>query len=175
MMKKIHILFFIMSVGIVAKAQTLSPQVISSGGNYGSSSVGTISYTIGQPSAVTTATSSNAILTQGFQQVDNLSTGISQVSANVLNNMLLYPNPASNLINLKCNFIKAGNLQAIIFNSLGQQIKTIQNIACIANTESVTSFNTQAFAVANYILYLKFTDENGVITEGNLKFTITKN
>ena len=174
-MKKIYIVIILLSVCRMANAQTLSPQAISSGGNFGTSSSGTLSYTIGQPSVVTTATSANVILTQGFQQVDNPSTGISQVTANVLNNMLLYPNPAANTIKLKYNFSKAGNLQAIIYNAVGQQINTMQNIACAANTESVSSFNTQALAAANYILYLKYTDENDLITEGNLKFTITKN
>ena len=94
-MKKIKLLLLLLLAAGWARAQTLTPTVVATGGNYAfAASVGSLSQTVGQM-AVTTLSASTAILTQGFQQpVPDVSTGISELSGAGAE-IKLYPNPVS--------------------------------------------------------------------------------
>jgi hypothetical protein len=110
------------SIGILlafcSKAQTNSPTVIASGGDYFVAGSFTNSFTIGEMAMVSTATTGSFILTQGFQQPAASATGI------VENNHFLefseYPNPSNGSINLDYSMISSGKVRTEVYNALGQ-------------------------------------------------------
>jgi hypothetical protein len=67
--------FVSISIAVVSEAQTLSPSVIASGGSFRTAGGYSISYTMGE-AVVATADNGSHFLTQGFQQPNDLSTGI---------------------------------------------------------------------------------------------------
>jgi hypothetical protein len=65
-MKKLIVILFMLIPGLIS-AQTISPEVIASSGNYFSNSAGSLSWSFGEP-IIKTFDKSEAALTQGFHQ-----------------------------------------------------------------------------------------------------------
>jgi gliding motility-associated-like protein len=62
-----RVLFLLTCLPVSCFAQTLTPTLVGSGGGYGTTPSMSLSYSVGEP-VITTATGSNGIITQGFQQ-----------------------------------------------------------------------------------------------------------
>lgn len=71
-MKRISVLFFAVITSLTLSAQSVSPDVIASSGDYFEGSNVSLSWTLGEL-AVETYTAGNFVLTQGFQQPINVS------------------------------------------------------------------------------------------------------
>ena len=99
-----------------AKAQTLSPEVISTSGAFYANNTGILSQTVGELAMVQTFTNSTAILTQGFQQLIDTLTGITELENN---HIVIFPNPANDILYIK---LPPGEYSLIIYNSIGQEI-----------------------------------------------------
>ena len=97
-MKKLKLLLLGILVGHIGYSQTLSPEVYATSGDYFTNTNGTLSWTLGE-SFTETYSSINNKLTQGFQQSNYF---ISSVEENINNDfsVFVYPNPASNFINI---------------------------------------------------------------------------
>jgi len=173
-MKKTVLLYFSIFLSPMLIAQQLTPQAISSSGGFVSNNAGMLSYTIGQPVAVSTLSVSGNILTQGFQQVDNPSSGVSNVTADVLNSMTLYPNPATQRVQLKYNFKESGMLLVTVYNTLGQQIKVLPTSPCTANITSTMDIDVATLPAATYYVQLRYTTDKNISTRGDLKFVVIK-
>jgi len=103
-----------------ANSQTISSDVISSGGGYFVNSYSSMSITIGE--TVTETISNNGItLTQGFQQNDYNITEIEELNTENIN-VTIFPNPATDLINLKLVAEYSENLSFEIFDITGREI-----------------------------------------------------
>jgi hypothetical protein len=74
--KKLYfVIVIVLCAGTYSHAQTLSPQVVASGGNFISSSAGSVSSTVGEP-VTTTISGGGNYLTQGFQQPTDIVNGL---------------------------------------------------------------------------------------------------
>jgi len=122
--------YFLIQVGIVLMilisnagitAQQLSPGVISTCGGFYSNTAGMLSFTAGEMSAIETYTTSNAILTQGFQQVWELGTATSENHEDPFS-CVLYPNPSTGQFNLELNTARQGVVSIQIIDLLGREI-----------------------------------------------------
>ena len=107
-------------LAIHGHTQTLNPWVVSSaGGNYASSSA-TLSFTLAEMTMVQTFSSAGNILTQGFQQPEEGSVGISQSEISS-NRFLIYPNPTSGAFTLEFNSENENTVLVKLFNLIGQE------------------------------------------------------
>lgn len=98
-MKKILLLLFMVFCYTLVYCQSLNPTVIATAGNFYANANNSVSWTIGECIPETFSDSSNK-LTQGFQQ------GIYEIktAADFTENLLkinLYPNPATDFVNLE--------------------------------------------------------------------------
>jgi hypothetical protein len=114
------VLFFFMffSVGILS-AQTLFPEVYSCFGGYGENESVQLSWTVGEPLFTTVENDSN-ILTQGFNQtviVAEIITGMQDKTGFALN---IFPNPASDFINIKFLNERPENLYLFLIDLNGK-------------------------------------------------------
>ena len=66
-MKKVYT-FILLLYALSAGAQSTTPTVVASSGGFFSNTAGMLSFTVGELAAVTTLSSPNNYLTQGFQQ-----------------------------------------------------------------------------------------------------------
>jgi hypothetical protein len=145
---KLFIATLISSAGLFygAKAQSLSPSVLSSSGSYFEAGSFSLSTTIGEP-LTETLTNSNNILTQGFQQPDY--TVISNIEEAYLPqlNIKVYPNPADKQLYMLVSTKENANAYLTLTDIQG---KTILQETITYN--SLKSIDISALAQGSYML-----------------------
>ena len=144
-------------VATAVNAQSLTPTVVASGGTYASNGTNSLSYTVGEV-AVTTLGASSHYLTQGFQQPDDKSVGITSLEFNNLQ-VKLYPNPASETLNLwiKCDNDVCGRLRVSIHDLLGRELAVPGEVLNNGN-EKLFAFDVKNLAASMYFVRLQ--DDN---------------
>ncbi len=155
-MKKILLLLFACCASDVLLAQSsITPTVISTQGDYFTSSSGTVSWTLGEIVTETLITSGNG-LTQGFQQPD-LRTGIyvKEIDGNILS---VYPNPTMDDVVIDLSKMKAGEYQLTVIDIAGNLIST-KTFSGGAN-ENVIHLSFQNYASGTYLLVINNSKSN---------------
>ena len=155
-MKK-HILYiFALSFAVCASAQTLSPSVIASAGYYATSGGVSLSYTVGELAAVQTFSSPSVILTQGFQQPNDILNGLLDVEKGADGAFSVYPVPALTNLWYGYEFNEAGKVEVSLFNIIGQKMDYSFN-ETYDSGKLIHSFDCSTYASGAYILSVKFT------------------
>jgi hypothetical protein len=158
-MKKTFFVFALCASALFTQAQSLSPQVIASAGDYYDNGTISLSWTLGEP-AVETYTSANLILTQGFQQPELLTVGIKNTKKeNLFAN--LYPNPTFKTIKLDLKYSNSSTLNVQLMNTLGQIIKT-ENFDVVKNQLNNYQLDLDGLSAGMY--QIRLTD-NGKLVE----------
>ncbi len=149
-MKKLSILILLMLVAFFTNAQSITPEVVSNGGDYYSNSNCSIAWTIGEP-MVETAVGTNNTLTQGFHQglytLVNIEKQINNTEIKV------YPNPTSDYINIDINGANSSDYKIQLFDNLG---KLLIN----KSYENSKQVSLQKYAKSTYYLKVLNTKEN---------------
>lgn len=148
MLRVILFLFLFLGSIHVMSAQSLSSKVVASGGGFTTGSSGSLQFTIGEPS-ITTYVKSAAILTQGFEQGTLKGSGSSLVSFSIPGlNVTLYPNPASDFVELNVEAPYGSKVDISIYNMLGEKIcdvPVINNGSAFQAANSVAGFSDGAY------------------------------
>ena len=140
-----------------SNAQSITPSVINSAG--GSATIGgnIYEYSVGEMVLINTMITANMTLTNGFLQPFKI--GVSAVNENfTLENLRVFPNPASHIINVEFPAIAKGALQITMYDLLGKQV-----YATNENVESGLSRSTidiSSLAAATYMLHISYTNAN---------------
>ena len=108
----------ILSLSTIAQVKQ---EVIASAGGYNAASNISISWTLGE-TIIPTFTSPNLILTHGFQQ-QIIITAIKENFENQVR-ITVYPNPASDVVNITFEEPLDGEVNLYMLNSLGKLVKT---------------------------------------------------
>lgn len=127
MVKQIICSISFAAISSMALAQSSSPEVIASGGDFFTGSNFTNSYTIGEMALVETYTTSGFILTQGFQQPADSTTGITPTTA--LNGFSVYPNPSNGNFSLQLQLDQALDFKIEVYDVLGKLLYTESQLA----------------------------------------------
>jgi hypothetical protein len=112
---------FMMLLCISMMAQTLTPQVISSSGGFYSGASATLSVTVAEMTMVETFSQPNNILTQGFQQPEQLTTAI-QENELAMGDVSIYPNPTNGQFIIGYNATNSASCLVQIFDMTGQVV-----------------------------------------------------
>jgi Secretion system C-terminal sorting domain len=120
--KKTYFLFTVFIIILnCTRAQTLSPNVNSSAGDYYSAGGYSLSFTVGEMTMVNTVSGGSSILTQGFQQPEDLFTLVPTIPVpGYLSE--LYPNPGNGHFHLSIETPRQTNLQIEIVDVLGKLV-----------------------------------------------------
>ncbi|RFM33011.1 T9SS type A sorting domain-containing protein [Chitinophaga silvisoli] len=102
-----------------AGAQVLNRQVTASSGGVGKVNDKDFQFTIGDL-ATTTLSKGSLLITQGFQQPEELPP-VDPGTKTVLN-MILYPNPAATSVKIEFDMVAANSVYLMIVNSSGQLV-----------------------------------------------------
>ncbi len=119
-MKRFYI-FILLLYAISAGAQSTTPTVVASSGGFFSNAAGMLSFTVGELAAVTTLSSANNFLTQGFQQPSDFGVFVPPVKDESFS-VSVYPNPSAGLFNLSVTATHNMMLQFSLYDMLGKQI-----------------------------------------------------
>ena len=123
-MKKTVLLVFIFFVVFITadNAQTNSPFVIASMGDFFSGSNFSNSSTVAEMTMVETFTNSNFILTQGFQQTYDIPTSAPSLIENGNDALTVFPNPTTGFFNVIYELPMAAKVNVRLYNALGATI-----------------------------------------------------
>ncbi len=162
--KSILVLGAVISFCGYTQAQSVSPDVIASAGDFYSNASGSISWTLGEPMGET-YTSANNILTQGFQQPWDFGTAVAPGQTPV--NADAFPNPTNDIVNIQFGDNSSGLYVIEVFNTLGQNVTAVQFTATPSSRTSVSLYD---FADGVYFITVRKADGTETST-----FKINKN
>ena len=140
----ISILFYACSM-----AQSITPFVIASTGNFSTAANFTLSSTLGEV-MVTTETGANNILTQGFQQPAIPVTSVQQIDQDGTL-ITVYPNPAIDHLTVEISSDKYDRFDIELFDLPGQEI-FVKYEEDQYSTTNIYTINTSALAPSIYLL-----------------------
>lgn len=125
MVKFLSIFSLVLGMGVVAKGQTVAPEVWASAGDFYKSASMSVTWTMGETVIETYAEpNENLILTQGFNQPTKLLTAIAEHPQNISPIFSVYPNPTSGILRIKLSKPYDRQVEVSLFNTLGQLIQS---------------------------------------------------
>jgi hypothetical protein len=138
-------------LGTMSYAQSIAPQSVNSSGTKMSQANGSLSFTVGELVVLSQTDSQGNTLGGGFTAGATLTTvSIQESDARVLD-INVFPNPSSNLVNIRINHAA---IEQVVVSITDLQGKEVYNgkYAGVANTIGI---NTTAYAPGTYVLSLK--------------------
>lgn len=105
------------------QAQSTTPQVVATGGDFYSNASGMLSLTVGELTAIETFSNGVGVLTQGFQQPEAQGVGVHPPEPGHLS-FSFWPNPARDQVWLQFSAPANGEMTVQLYNALGQQLSS---------------------------------------------------
>lgn len=153
-MRKPIFLGLFLGLPFLAAAQTSSPEVIASAGDYFSSAGLSNSYTVGELALVETYTTGTFMLTQGFQQPPDNLNGMAPVNQNA-NTMTVFPNPGNGLFFMDYNLEENAVVIVEAFDVLGQLVYSEQTNRSNGMQHHAVDISTQADGIYFFTCTIK--------------------
>lgn len=150
-MKHLLIIFSTFLCAYNLPAQSTERQVLGSAGNTSGTSNMMVSFTIGE-TFVQTQTSSNILLTAGYQQASDTNTS-SIKSLNKNYSLVLFPNPTKGISNLELMTSSSTNIKIIVYSALGAQISS-SLAQVLSNTKAGSQIDLTAQAKGVYYVHV---------------------
>jgi hypothetical protein len=171
-MKKIYLIASVLFCALFSNAQMLTPTVIASTGGFTSNANGSLSYTVGEMTMVQTFTANGNILTQGFQQPEDMTTGLLDLVQDEFGSFVVYPNPAVDNMSFGFQLPEAGKVQITLYDVLGQKISDVYHTS-YDNGKIVQQLNVSAYSAGMYMLSMSFvSDKDGKVHVSSKKFQV---
>ena len=123
-MKRYILILISMALMVPVGAQTLEPTVIASAGGYDEATGVSISWTLGEtiiPTFQDDPENPTIILTHGFQQ--QLIVTTLEDNLDILVNVTVYPNPASEILNIRFEEPLDGEVDLVLLTQDGRLVK----------------------------------------------------
>lgn len=156
-MKKFYSIILLLA-SLIAEAQSndqLRPNVIASSGAFFSNAAGMLSYTVGELAAVTTLSSTNNFLTQGFQQPSDFNVFVPSVDAQNFS-MNVFPNPSKGNFFITVKTPKDYSMTYSVFDMLGKLVIASDKKIFRGNATIPLDLTRQIVGI--YLLEIIFTD-----------------
>ena len=135
-------------------SQSLTPTVIASAGSYYESANLRLSYTLGEI-AVSTLSTTNLILTQGFQQPTLIISSVNDPDEFDWS-IIAYPNPVSDYLNVSFNFMDKQDIIIELSDITGKKVLFERYDGMIGKEEKSVSFSNLKSGI--YILNIYNTE-----------------
>jgi hypothetical protein len=165
LMKKILPFILIMSLTFGLRAQSIERYVIgSAGGTYFNGIDFEMDYTVGEI-AITTISNTSNTLTQGFQQPYGLTWVAVQEYSDNPSDIILYPNPIVDQLNISIQNAQTGVYRVMIFDVLGQLLVDDKTSAGFDGTAQL-NVNFDRYATGNY--FVRIMHEQKIIQTGKI-------
>ncbi len=137
--------------GACGYAQSIAPQSVNSGGSKMTQANGSLSFTVGELLILSQTDSQGNTLGSGFSSGATLTTlSIQETNTSVLD-VKVFPNPTSELINIKINYSRIDQILIIITDMQGKEVYSGK----YSGISNLIGINTASYDKANYILSIK--------------------
>ena len=156
-LKSFALLGTAMLIGTLSYAQSIAPQSVNSGGTKMTQANGSLSFTVGELVVLSQTDSEGNTLGGGFTAGATLTTAsIIETDATVLD-VSVFPNPTSDLVNIRINHSTIDQLIVSITDLQGKEVYNGK----YAGVSNVIGINTASYATGTYMLTLK--DKNNQV------------
>lgn len=157
------------SLNDVCSAQSLGPAILNAAGGSAAVSGNTHEWSVGEMVLVNTVTTTGLVVTQGILQPMLQVTGIHDNEL-ALEGMSIYPNPASNQLNIKFNIARDLDVVLKLTDISGreQYLKKIKS----HNGSALITMDFKPYASGVYLLQVATTDKTKTYTN---TFKVVKN
>ena len=135
-------------------AQTVTPQSINCNGSKMTQSNGSLSFTVGELVILTQIDNQGNTLSGGFTAGATLTTVSTKEPDISISDIKVYPNPTTDLLNIKVNHTKEKQLKVSLLDSYGKEIFN-ERYSGISNTIGI---NTKAISRGIYFLTIMNSD-----------------
>lgn len=152
----------------ICSAQSIGPATLNAAGGSAAVAGNTYEWSVGEMVLVNTVTSSGLVVTQGTLQPIIQGTGINDKSA--LAGLSIYPNPASDQLNIKFNIPRDLDVVLKLTDVSGraQYFKKVKN----HNGSALITMDFKPYAAGIYMLHIETTDKAKTYTN---TFKVVKN
>lgn len=157
-MKKHALLIFTIFGALSISAQSITPEVIASGGDHYVQTNAQLSFTIGEV-VIETVTATNSIITQGFHQPDGASNPGFESNLPAYLGVNIYPNPSADHITVELEN-NTMDLTIELFEMTGKLVAS-ERIPAFQNKVEI---DVSAFANASYLLSIHSKDKKHFAT-----------
>lgn len=141
----------IMGFCFATNAQSLDRQVIGSAGGFDSQGGYSLSFTVGEP-VVETAISGTLVLTQGFQQPDDIKVGVNDI-VKLEMDYSIFPNPTANQLTVQLSADEVVEVYISLHDMLGKELSQL-NRTVLVDGVTQQQYDLSSLAAANYMLIL---------------------
>lgn len=138
-------------------SQSAEQSVVSTGGNFNSSSNLSLSYTIGEP-VIQTFDSPDIILTQGFQQPIKITTTDIEEQEESTIGITAYPNPTTSRLVLELNTEQKRDVRLDVYDVSGKK-QAISSGSMTVKGNTTRELNFSKLSPASY--FIRVTTEDG--------------
>ena len=150
-LKPLSILGLALFFGNSSYTQSIAPQSVNSGGTKMTQANGSLSFTVGELVVLSQTDSDGNTLGGGFTAGATLTTvSIQETDAAVLD-VSVFPNPTSDLVNIRINH---SSIEQVVVSITDLQGKEVYN-GKYAGISNVIGINTASYATGTYVLSLK--------------------
>ncbi len=170
-MKRTYILMgvFVSLIGLPnARGQSIGPSTLNATGGTATIGGNVYDWSIGEMTMVSTFTGSSIIVTQGVLQPSSNTTAVH--NASLTDNLQVFPNPASSLVNLQYVSAAQGTLTYRLMDMTGKTI--MNNSTAVSQGVTVQQINIAALAAATYMLEVCVMTDG--MTRGTTSYKIEK-
>lgn len=150
-MRKLSLIITTLFITCIIKAQTVTPVVYSNQGGYSSLSQGSISWSIGEPVSESYSTPQR-IHTMGFHQPElSIISMIAEQGED--KNILVYPNPVKDQLNINLSGLEKGNYKVELIDNIGKLI--YQNETEVSESKNTFQLKVNEIAAGNYFIRIE--------------------
>jgi hypothetical protein len=149
--KPIALLVASILIGTISYAQSIATQSVNSGGTKMTQANGSLSFTVGELVVLNLTDSQGNTIGGGFTAGATLTTAsIQETDAEVLD-VSVFPNPTSDLVNIRINHSSIEQVVVFITDLQGKELYNGK----YAGISNVIGINTASYATGTYVLSLK--------------------
>jgi hypothetical protein len=171
-MRKQCLLVVMIGSALIAGAQSLSPEVVSTTGNFTSSAGGSISSTVGEP-VVTTLSSASHTVTQGFQQPNDIVSGLLDREKEASGAFSVYPIPATRELWFGYELPEGCTVDVSVYDALGRKMDFRFTEEYVSG-KSIHSLDCNLYAAGHYMLSIVYITKDSQRNVMSKKFQIVQ-
>ncbi len=113
----------LLAIALLISSSSIAQNSINTTGNTTVTPIMEHTYSIGEMAVINTATSSNVIITHGLlQPTESSNATIAYTPMAVLQEVQVYPNPSSSIVNTTFTIAQAGDVSISILDQTGKQV-----------------------------------------------------
>ena len=139
-------------------AQSTGPATLNAAGGATTIGATALEWSIGEMTMVSTFATSGIVVTQGVLQPADVTLGV-PVNKGLPGAIRVFPNPASDLVNIQCSSLSGTSLSWKLLDITGREISSRKMV--VTNGQGASTVDLSAVAAALYILEVTIVSEDG--------------